>query len=39
MLAQGQQQLAKIMMAPRILIRDPVTGQPIGAKPDFTGAE
>lgn len=36
-LAQSQEQLAQIMMAPRVLIRDPVTGQPIGARPDMSG--
>jgi hypothetical protein len=36
-LASSQEQLAAIMLAPRVLIRDPVTGAPIAAKPDFSG--
>ncbi len=35
---KGQQQLAEIMMAPRVLVNDPVTGKPVAAKPDFSGA-
>ncbi len=35
---RGQQQLAEIMMAPRVLIKDPLTGQPIAAKPDLSGS-
>jgi protein-L-isoaspartate(D-aspartate) O-methyltransferase len=27
----------QVMLAPRVLIRDPVTGAPIAAKPDFSG--
>jgi chaperonin GroES len=34
---RGQQQVTAIMLAPRVLIRDPVTGAPVAAKPDLSG--
>lgn len=37
-LAASQEQLAQIMLAPRVLVTDPTTGKPIAAKPDFSGA-
>jgi len=34
--AKSQEQIAQIMMAPRVLVRDE-NGKPVAAKPDFTG--
>ena len=38
-LAQGHEELTRILKAPRVLVLDPETGLPIASKPDMTGIE